>query len=147
MSTLEDLEQIQAEYCRKIFIHYAFVYKERKSNTHDYTDLLKSKLIKILVDTDICTDLEIIFDKSIWAPEPIYKDEHRNNQISSLLGVKIPETNYQNIVRFMYHLRNDRYYRSITLDLRKDYHESITFDLRKDYHESISRGEYYGGEG
>lgn len=127
------LIDIQREYCRKAFICCAFDYKQHKSKPTFYIERLLNRLTKLLIDTQICSDIMITFDESIWASEPINTMEYRGNQIDTLFGVEVPETNYQNIVRFSYKMYSHIYdSRSIIIDLRQNYDELINTEFYVD---------------
>jgi len=127
------LVDIQREYCRKAFICCAFDYKQHKSNPRVYIERILNRLTHLLVDTQICSDIMITFDESIWACEPINTMEYRGNQLEVLFDGTVAETNYQNVIKFSYKMHSHVYdTRSIVIDLRQNYDELINTEFYVD---------------
>ncbi len=121
------LENIQCDYCRKMFIYYAFHYKKNRTDPALYKSLLMSELENVLSDMMM---IDITFDATIWPIEEINKIDYRDDLLNDLLEFDPRESNYQNIVKLTYKLSKDIYdYRIIQIDLRNDYYELINSEV------------------
>ncbi len=121
------LENIQCDYCRKMFIYYAFHYKKNRTDPALYKSLLMSELENVLSDMMM---IDITFDATIWPIEEINKMDYRDDLLNDLLEFDPRESNYQNIVKLTYKLSKDIYdYRIIQIDLRNDYYELINSEV------------------
>ena len=67
------LENIQCDYCRKMFIYYAFHYKKNRTDPALYKSLLMSELENVLSDMMM---IDITFDATIWPIEEINKMDY-----------------------------------------------------------------------
>jgi len=121
------LENIQCEYCRKMFIYYAFHYKKNRTDSELYKSLLMSELKNVLSDMMM---IDITFDATIWPIEETNKMDYRDDLLNDLLEFDPRESNYQNLVKLTYKLNKNIYdYRIIQIDLRNDYYELINSEV------------------
>ncbi len=121
------LDDIQCDYCRKVFIYYAFHYKKHKTDTALYKKLLWAKLQDVMCN--IAT-VDVTFDVTLWPIENANKIDYRDDLLNDLLEFDPRESNYQNIVKLTYKLSKDIYdYRIIQIDLRNDYYELINSEV------------------
>lgn len=121
------LENIQCDYCRKMFIYYAFHYKKNRTDPALYKSLLMSELENVLSDMMM---IDITFDATIWPIEEINKMDYRDDLLNDLLEFDPRESNYQNLIKLTYKLNKNIYdYRIIQIDLRNDYYELINSEV------------------